>query len=222
MNEDLFAFEETDGGYILTRFNGDETVTEVITPAEHNGKAVVEIGNSAFVNSGFLRKLMISEGVRSIGADAFMGCEALRSVSLPASLEVIGSGAFGACRELCGVEFKSYPKFGGIVFVNDPKLPAEIALMGAVRSRDITRPLDIDQLRKEIGYANQISHYKPWFSRADVVALAIENDCFREINKELLDDLLKYSIEHNAPEITAYFLELKRQKFGFNGDDLEW
>lgn len=216
MNEELFKFRETNGGYILAKFNGDETVTEVTTPIEHNGKPVVEIRSDAFINASTLQRVTVSEGVQRIGETAFAGCIRLISISLPASLEAIGSGAFYKCEALCEVEFGSYPKFGETVFGFDYDLPAETALMGAVGSRDITRPLDNTLLRDEILRADNIPDYAPWFSRPDVVALAMENDCFREINEGLLTALIKYSIEHNTPEITAYLLELKNRKFGFD------
>ena len=215
----IFEFKETDGGYILTKYNRFLHETEITTPSEYNGQPIVEIGSGAFVNSCSLQKVAVSEGVRSIGADAFSGCKALRSVILPSSLKVIGSAAFCECKALCEVEFKSYPKFGGNVFRRDPKLPADITLMGRVRSRDITRPLDIELLRDEIKLANGMSSYEPWFSRTDVVALAAENGCFRDIDAELLDALTEYSVSHNKPELTAYFLDLKRRKFGFTGGD---
>lgn len=215
MNEELFKLRETNGGYILAKFNGDETVTEVTTPTEHNGKPVVEIRSDAFINASTLQRVTVSEGVQRIGETAFAGCIRLISISLPASLEAIGSYAFYKCEALCEVEFGSYPKFGENVFGFDYDLPAETALMGAVCSRDITRPLDNTLLRDEIDRADNMP-YAPWFSRPDVVALAMENDCFREINEERLDTLIKYSIEHNNPEITAYLLELKKRKFGFD------
>ena len=221
MNEELFEFKKTKGGYILTRFKDTPTVTEITTPPEHNGQPVVGIGSRAFNCSRFLKKITISEGVRRIGSNAFAVCTSLRSISLPASLEVIEVYAFYGCKALCEVEFKSSPEFVRNVFFGNHNLPADIALVGAVRSRDITRPLDIELLRDEIKRANDRPSYVPWFSRPDVVTLAMQNDCFREIDEELLDAFLKYSVEHNTPEITAYFLELKRQKFGFDGDDLK-
>lgn len=215
MNEELFTFHETEGGYILSEFNGDETVTEVTTPPEYNGKPVVKIGNGAFSNAIKLQKITISENVRSIGTEAFFCCEALRSISLPASLESIGSFALLECEALCEVEFKSYPKFGAYVFGFGCLPSAEITLMGVVRSRDITNPIDLVLLRDDLKIASGRADYKPWFSRADVVALAMENDCFREIDVELVDALIDYSAKNNTTEITAYFLELKRQKSEF-------
>ncbi|MDE6732311.1 MAG: leucine-rich repeat domain-containing protein [Oscillospiraceae bacterium] len=222
MNEDLFEFKKTKDGYVLKRFNGNPTATEITTAPEYNGQPVVGICSRAFVNSRLLTKITISEGVRQISSNAFAACTGLRSISLPASLETIERYAFFGCKALCEVEFKSSPKFCGNVFFGDYNLPADIALMGAVLSRDITRPLDIELLRDEMKLANDRPSYKPWFSRDDVVALAAANDCFRDIDEELLDALTDYSVKHNKTELTAYFLEFKKRKFGFKkGGDLD-
>lgn len=222
--EELFSFKEINGEYALEKYlkKDDPSVTELEIPAEFNGKPVAAIGNGAFAYSWHLQKVAVSEGIWGIAADAFTGCIGLRSVSLPASLEVIGSFAFCKCKALCEVKFGSYPKFGEAVFRFDPDLPAEITLMGWVRSRDITRPLDNACLRTEVKMAFDMPKYVPWFCRFDVFSLAAANDCFREIDEELLEMLLEYSLKHNKPELTAYFLELKKRKFGFNGGgDLE-
>lgn len=223
--DELFEFrKKVNNEYALAEYlkKDDPTITELEIPEKYNGLPVVEIGHSAFVNSCQLQKVMMPEGVQRIGADAFAGCTNLRSVSLPASLKAIGSGSFNFCAALNEVEFKSYPKFGGAVFRFNTKLPAEITLMGWVRSRDISRPLDNTLLREEIKLANDVLTYTPWFCRTDVFSLAAENDCFREIDEELLDELLEYSLKCNKPELTAYFLNLKKRKFGFkNGGNFD-
>lgn len=216
--DELFSFRETEGGYAVAKYlkKFDPSVTEVEIPAEFNGKSVVEIRHGAFTNSCHLQKVAVSEGVRMIGADAFLGCTGLRSIRLPVSLEAIGSGAFYGCENLCEVEFESYPKFGEAVFGCDPELPAKLTLMGAVRSRDITDPLDDTSLRKEIKRAIDLPEYVPWFCRSDVFSLAAENDCFRKVREELLDKLIECSLKRSKPELTAYLLDLKNRKFGFN------
>lgn len=217
--DELFSFRKYDNGYAIDKYlkKDDPNVTELVLPTEYNGETVVGIGFSAFEYSWHLQKVVVSEGILGIAADAFTGCMGLRSVSLPASLEFIGNAAFCKCHELCEVEFGSYPKFGEGVFRFDRKLPAEIILMGWVRSRDITRPLDNTLLRTEVKMAFDIPKYVPWFCRSDVFSLAAENDCFREIGEDLLDELIEYSIKHHKTELTAYFLDLKNRKFGFNG-----
>jgi arabinogalactan oligomer/maltooligosaccharide transport system substrate-binding protein len=52
-----------------------------------------------------LKKVIISEGVKTIQSDAFLYLNSLRSVYLPSTIEYIGSSAFAECRGLSYVEF---------------------------------------------------------------------------------------------------------------------
>ncbi len=62
-------------------------------PANINGYAVVNIGDSAFA-SGNLTNISIPIGVTNIGNHAFDGCEGLASINLPTGLTGIGQYAF--------------------------------------------------------------------------------------------------------------------------------
>lgn len=226
MKDKMFEYERVDGGYIITRFSDDPNEDEVTIPAEFERRPVVEIGEAAFGLSRYLEKVSVPEGVRRIGKFAFHDCKCLRCVSLPTSLEELGRGAFAVCGELREVKLGSCPSFGEGVFNNDYKLPAELFLAGLVCSLDITQPLNENMLRNEISFANFVSKdeheiaFTPWFrARRDVFALAAENDCFREIEAEPLDLFIEYSIRENLTELTAYLLDLKNRKFGFNGGD---
>ena len=221
---ELFGFKETNGELILTvyferyRANGH---SEITIPGEHDGLPVVAVGGGALRFSEPLRKVTISEGIRRIGVTAFSDCANLRSVSFPSTLEEIEEMAFDYCENLCEVKFKSNPSFGLFAFGENQKLPAEIILAGQVGSLDLAQPIGNDRLQWELNRAWDMGDYSPWFFHAGAFALAAQNDCFREITEELLDALLKYSKEHNTPEITAYFLNLKKLKFGFTGGDLD-
>lgn len=226
MKDELFEFEEIEGGYILSNFSmknfsGDLTFTEITVPAEHEGRAVLEIGKYAFIHAAGLQKVTISEGVRRIGEFSFNICTSLRSVSLPSTLNEIDRGAFYSCGELREVTLRSSPRFGEYVFRHDLKLPAELVLAGELCSLDLTRPLDGVMLRDELLMARGVSYYMPWFCRRDVFALAAENDCFRDVEAAVLDELVEYTIRTKRPELTAYFLSLKNRIFGFTGDDLD-
>ena len=180
----------------------------------------MEIGKDAFTSAWALHKITISEGIRRIADYGFAHCKNLRSVSFPASLEEIGNYAFHYCGELCDVEFKSSPNIGEFAFRYDHKLPAELILAGQVGSLDLTRPIGNHVLQKELRLACEMD-YLPWFSHAGAFALAAKNDSFRDVDAELLDGLIDYSARENRPELTAYFLDLKKRKFGFTGDDLD-
>ena len=66
--------------------------TDVVIPAEIDGKPVTSIGDSAFYNKS-LTGLVIPGSVTSIGDNAFYVNE-LTSVVIPGSVKTIGDGAF--------------------------------------------------------------------------------------------------------------------------------
>lgn len=228
--------------------NKDEIVTETEIPDKYKGTPVTAIGSGAFVSACYLQKVTIPEGVRHIGEGAFQNCESLRSVSFPASLEKLGSRSFQFCGELREAEFKSNPSFGLYVFDRDFKLPAEIILAGLVCSRDLTLPLNSVMLENEIAWAYSLRAYRiTLFERPDVFELAAKNGCLTHIDTESLfkvfidkerfdllriaeryglfddaefvDRFVEYSVERKNAEAGAYFLDLKRRKFGFDGGD---
>lgn len=245
----LFRFEKNEDGYVLTEFfQHNYFVTEIKIPARYRGRPVVEIGKDAFRNAWRLQKVIVPEGVRRIGEGAFQNCENLLSVSLPSSLEKLYNWAFLLCTELREVEFKSNPSFGLYVFGQDIKLPAELILAGLVCSRDLTLPLNSVMLENEIDWANPLEPYPTTlFERPDVFELAAKNGCLTHIDTESLfkvfidkarfdllriaeryglfddaefvDRFIEYSVERKNAEAGAYFLELKKRKFGFDGGD---
>lgn len=223
MTNELYYFKKTKGGLILTGYRQNfyfeqGEISEITIPSEHDGLPVIEIGKDAFTSAWALHKITIAEGIRRIDEYGFAHCKNLRSVSFPASLEEIGNYAFYYCGELREAEFKSSPSLGEFVFRYDFKLPAELILAGQTGSLDITRPIVNDRLKKELRLAREIENYLPWFTHLGAFALAAENDSFREVEAETLDELTEYTVSANMPELTAYFLELKRRKFGFKKD----
>lgn len=225
-----------------------EIISEITLPARHKLKPVVEIGKNAFRGAWHLQKVTIPEGVRRIGESAFQNCKNLLSVSLPSSLEKLYNWAFMFCGKLREVKFRSDPSFGEYVFKNDFELPPEIILTGLVCSRDLTLPLNSDMLENEIACASALGTYRiTLFERPDVFELAAQSGCIANsdteslfkvfIDKErfdllriaerygLFDDaefvdrFVEYSVERKNAEAGAYFLDLKRRKFGFDGGD---
>ena len=83
---------------------GDEKYAgEVEIPATvtYNGRTldVVEIGNSAFSNSG-VQIVKIPNTITTIGSQAFYSCSVLTYISIPNSVKTIGSNVFWGCSEL--------------------------------------------------------------------------------------------------------------------------
>ncbi|MDE6731519.1 MAG: leucine-rich repeat domain-containing protein [Oscillospiraceae bacterium] len=190
----------------------DPDVLCVEIPSEYHGYPVTYLEQFAFGDCKYLREVFIPDSVTVIAHDAFYECGELRTVRLPKDID-IRYRPFVCCRRL------------------DPK----IILAGLVCSNDIvSKPLEF------------IDYYS-WdeILREDVFALAIKYDSFREFKTEGLfedivtrgrvshfemlekagkspsaeqtDELINLSAENGKTEMTAYLLDLKNRKFGFDG-----
>ena len=77
---------------------------EVVIPAEVqlNGKqySVEMVGVNVANESSKIKKIIVSEGIKSVCASAFRGCKGLEEVSLPESLTFLGGNSFGNCTSL--------------------------------------------------------------------------------------------------------------------------
>jgi uncharacterized repeat protein (TIGR02543 family) len=82
---------------IVTGYTGSET--NVVIPAELDGKPVVAIGESAFSGKAIVSVTM-PDSVRSVGNGAFSSCNLLRSVTFPSRLDYLGRSAFSNCLNL--------------------------------------------------------------------------------------------------------------------------
>ena len=74
--EDGFAYQEANGGIIITRCD-NTNVRELVIPESIDGKKVTEIGVCAFYQLFNLTSVRIPNGVTDIGNGAFMFCENL-------------------------------------------------------------------------------------------------------------------------------------------------
>lgn len=114
-HEDLnFMLEEIDGYSALYKGNDKETVTEINIPSlyctyeNHVAKKVgnvTHVGSSKLQNNGFasaihLRKVVVSEGIKTLGHFSFVSCGALEEVILPSTLEKIDSYVFNGTSSL--------------------------------------------------------------------------------------------------------------------------
>lgn len=215
---ELFRFEETEGGYAVMKYlkKGDPNITELELPKEYNGVPVTVI--FGFSHSNYLKRVVIPPSVRSIGSEAFWRCKGLeaaelseglkeiganafeetnlKSIVLPKTLKMIRSEAFLLCTELERVEFNSSPIIEPNVFGGCPKLPPETVTIGLVRSTDITSPL----LYTDFLELTEISPGLPDCFRPDVFELLAKNDCFRNWDRHL-SYLFDIIIEENKPEL---------------------
>ena len=97
----------SDESYYVVRGIGTCTDSELVIPSEYNGLPVKKIGQSAFEECSFLRKLIIPDSVTNIAAIAFLNCQSLMSVEIGTSVKSIGERAFANCFRLVEIYNKS-------------------------------------------------------------------------------------------------------------------
>lgn len=199
----------------------------------------VRIGGEAVYKGAFsdctaLENIEFSHSVRRIDQAAFMNCEALKKVVLPRSLERIDDFAFSGCISLEELTFpEKRVEIGALSFGIKTKLPAETLLYSLIGANDLSEPI------KEGIFLD----YRLLFDR-EVFALAVEHDCLRKTDKpglfkklikhkdrellpiseklltsELADDLIRFCTDEGMTEETAWLLDCKNRRFGFNGGD---
>ena len=99
------ASAATEGYYTYEVENGEATITDVdqsisgdvVIPSTLGGYPVTAIGNRAFREAAFIKKITIPEGVETIGRYAFDSCFLVEEITVPDSLVVISKGAFYNC-----------------------------------------------------------------------------------------------------------------------------
>lgn len=162
----LYEFEKCASGLSLKKFiaANDSSVADIVIPSEYSGVPVTEIGFEAFAQSPFIKTLIISKSVKKLGGGAFrecarldsvhisgsirqlptavfFGCSTLKGAELGEGVEVIGSNAFRKCMSLESVTLtKSLRNIESCAFMESPRLPAEIVMMGLAGSTDSAKP----------------------------------------------------------------------------------
>ena len=97
--EELFSFEEREDGYVIASVGA--IASKVVLPAEHLGRPVVAVKESAFYRSTMLRSLTVPASIKEIGAYAFGDCTALLTVTfLEGGACAVGDHAFDGCTAL--------------------------------------------------------------------------------------------------------------------------
>lgn len=127
-----FEYKEEDGKIVITVHTGPST--DVVIPAQIDGKDVVAIGRQCFKNESKLTRVICPETLITIGEQAFINCTSLSEISLNEGLQEIGVQAFLPCYSLEKVDFPStlttlsYSSFGlsGLKEVTIPDTLSEI------------------------------------------------------------------------------------------------
>ena len=89
----LLTNELNDGTLEISKYVGNSATYEI--PGEIDGKKVVRIGDSAFIDCTELTSVTIPDGVTDIRWRAFYNCVSLKSVTIPKSVTYIDNYAFG-------------------------------------------------------------------------------------------------------------------------------
>jgi len=91
--EPHFTYTTEGNSATITGYTGDGE--SLVIPSYIDGYKVESIADSAF-SSKILKRIIISDGVKSIGWFAFYDCPAVTSVTVPSSVEKIGHSAFSS------------------------------------------------------------------------------------------------------------------------------
>lgn len=87
--------ENTDGTLTITELTDKgKTEYELTVPQELDGRKVSSIGDGAFRDDTFIKKVTIEDGVEYIGSNAFLSCYNLDEISIPKTVADIGTNAF--------------------------------------------------------------------------------------------------------------------------------
>ncbi len=87
--------ENTDGTLTITELTDKgRSEYELTVPAMLDGKKVLAIGDGAFRDDTFIKKVVIEDGIESIGSNAFLSCYNLADIDIPESVTDIGMHTF--------------------------------------------------------------------------------------------------------------------------------
>lgn len=194
---------------------------------------VEDIGIRTFYGCEKLKKAEFPGSLKSIRMLAFFG-SGLQQIALPDGLERIDKSAFHCCFYLEKVDFgKGSPRFEDNIFENCPIISAENVLQGLARSVDITKPFpkgshfEWDKVLRDDVFRLVLKYDSFALCDKDIVfrnivrlelaeLLPLAEGAGWEISKECLGELLDSSAENGCVEITAWLLDYKRRKYGFN------
>lgn len=110
-----FKYQELSNGNIMIT-GADKYPSELVIPAQINGKKVEKISLHAFSYKWQLETVVISEGIEVIGEYAFSECSNLKNVVIPDSVRVIEDNAFYYCDKIKEVTMVGAESIGQVAF----------------------------------------------------------------------------------------------------------
>ena len=101
----------------LIRYLGNQL--DIVTPA-----GITDICDGAFKGNGFIKSVIISNGVETVGTEVFAECRSLKSAIIPNSQKNVGDKMFYDCTALTSVTLgESVETIGKEAFYNCSELP---------------------------------------------------------------------------------------------------
>lgn len=151
----VFELNEDAASYSVVEYKGNAETLNI--PSIFKGLPVTEIKNAAVYGNTRLKKLIISENIKTIGLSAFRDSTYLEEIVFPASLEEIKLEAFSGCISLKKITVnegnKVYSSKDGVLFAaNESELvlyPARLEPTAADGEPKIyTVPQSVTKIRK--------------------------------------------------------------------------
>ena len=228
--DELFRFELNNK---LTRYyiveyrqKNNPDITELALPSEFKGLPVIRIKYHAFASSRYLISVKLPSSIRNIDEDAFMNCTSLENVEFPETKVYLEGDTFYGCMKLpaeiqlmsvlCstnlthplpGLEYYRFaPKYRcGLNLENEPLMRADIFEL-AVKNKCF-RTAECEWLLwvlESFIENNMITHLR----------IAAQGGLLDD--GELLGKLAVFSANNGNTELTAWLLDLKNKKIGFD------
>lgn len=142
----LPSCDTNDASYYLYDQNKDGTLTimgvsetyskELVIPGEIDGMTVTAIGDYAFYNNQYIRKITLPDSIITIGECTFADSCNLSSVSIGKNCETIGLQAFEGCNALETISLSKKLKtikdlaFSGCTLLEEFAPPASLETIG--------------------------------------------------------------------------------------------
>jgi hypothetical protein len=208
-------------------------LTEVVIPAEIDGKLVTAIASKAFYNCSEMKSVVLPEGLLSIGQSAFRNC-GLESVRIPSTVAVIDYIAFENCQNLKEVFFaggetetvienSAFADSGISSFFVDDNHPNLASCQGVLFDKKekklITYPAGNEQtsytIPRGIRSIGEYAFYGSKLTHVDFPETLIQLDAYAFLKcKQLKKVLLPDSLQVLGSSAFAYCTDLKYVQFG--------
>lgn len=231
--DEIFHFKlnnKSTAYYIVDyRQTNNPDITELVLPSEFRGLPVIRINYRAFASSRYLISVKIPSSIRNIEELAFADCSKLESVEFPDAKTYIEEDTFYGCTKLpaeiqlmsvLGSTNLACPMSGVMYHRFAPKYRSELIL-----EKEPFMRTDIFELAvRNKCFRTSEGDWLLWMletlvERCTITHMQIAADGGLLDDEDTLVRLADISAKKGDVELTAWLLEYKNRKFGFNGGD---